>query len=748
MYYLYGTSYNCGFALFATSQPFCGFKSYASSDLVHWKDQGLLFDASLPLWQSRCAKDYRALGCYRPHVLYNQASTKYILWINDYSAPQNYRVLEATQPTGPFVEVALPSLALHTDGSPGQVNNGDEDLFVDDDGLAYIVYTNLNPHQIVVELLQPSYESGTGSYVVVANGPYEAPAMFKRNGLYYVTYGPQCAYCNGTATMYGQATTPLGTFKAVGTISPDSCGGQPTHIALLPNADNTSFTYLYQSDLWHNSSNEGLANYFWLPLSFNPDGTLQPLSCVSSFNINLGDGLAATQNPLPSDIDLDDGIANFRTLCDISADPYNQHTQRLQTFVPTHSGILAALNLTAFQYFPSAQQGLYIDIVSLTADYKPDKVLHSTFISDSQLGWSPRKAYVYPNIDVIADTSYGILLHATTTQGCYGVAYNDEGLYPQGIEAFSVDNGQTFVRDSNRVFKVETIIDYKFGLPFVANNSHNFTTYLSLQNIGTFTASVNLSYYYQTIDGSIQTSQASYSIPALGSKAIIPSISIGEQASAIISSTQPLNVLVPEVTPFGGSAYTASSKQLAPLLYAPIAENNEVFSTSLLIFNTANITTTVSVNFYNATDGSLLTKATQQLILAPEASVILNFLAYITGSTIQNLTNQTLIVTYQYYDVNGLAYGKPEDFTLGPFASQGVFQGDPKQGLDSNFYGTALVSSSVPNSIGVVTNVSSPVFSTLLSHLLASWGMLINEKPHPHKLRGGFFHISSLCNSK
>lgn len=41
-YYLYGTSYDCGFAWQATSSPFCGFKVYTSPDLVHWTDRGRL----------------------------------------------------------------------------------------------------------------------------------------------------------------------------------------------------------------------------------------------------------------------------------------------------------------------------------------------------------------------------------------------------------------------------------------------------------------------------------------------------------------------------------------------------------------------------------------------------------------------------------------------------------------------------------------------------------------------------------
>jgi hypothetical protein len=53
-YYLYGTSYDCGFEWNNKTAPFCGFKSYSSKDMTNWKDEGFLFDAKNPLWQSRC----------------------------------------------------------------------------------------------------------------------------------------------------------------------------------------------------------------------------------------------------------------------------------------------------------------------------------------------------------------------------------------------------------------------------------------------------------------------------------------------------------------------------------------------------------------------------------------------------------------------------------------------------------------------------------------------------------------------
>jgi hypothetical protein len=73
-FYRYGTSYGCGFR-WLTAGAFCGFKSYSSSDLVNWQDEGFLFDPNDALWQSRC--NGATSGCFRPRVIYNAAPAVY-----------------------------------------------------------------------------------------------------------------------------------------------------------------------------------------------------------------------------------------------------------------------------------------------------------------------------------------------------------------------------------------------------------------------------------------------------------------------------------------------------------------------------------------------------------------------------------------------------------------------------------------------------------------------------------------------
>jgi hypothetical protein len=79
-YYFYGTSYSCGFRWRTAdfTSPFCGFKSYSSTDLLTWEDEGFLFDAQTEYWQTMCAD---VAACFRPKVLKNPKSNEYIMWM-------------------------------------------------------------------------------------------------------------------------------------------------------------------------------------------------------------------------------------------------------------------------------------------------------------------------------------------------------------------------------------------------------------------------------------------------------------------------------------------------------------------------------------------------------------------------------------------------------------------------------------------------------------------------------------------
>jgi hypothetical protein len=296
-FYLYGTRYGCGFRWNDKRSPFCGFVSYSSTDLMHWHAEGALFDAATPYWQKRC--DGSTYGCFRPHVVFNARTQRYVLWINSYDVSVGYHVFTAKLPTGPFVEAPLPKLAVNR-GLPPGLNHGDHDVFVDRNGTAYLAYTDWRRKgDIVVEMLDDSYLSGTGHFRRVGLRSTEAPSMFRRGDTYYLTFSdPNCGYC-ATGTSYLRARSPMGPWVGKPTsseadrqhrglpVSEKSCGGQPADVAMLPGRDGPVF--LYQSDRWDNGNpSETHATHHWEPLRFDAEGEIQPLTCARGVDVELG----------------------------------------------------------------------------------------------------------------------------------------------------------------------------------------------------------------------------------------------------------------------------------------------------------------------------------------------------------------------------------------------------------------------------------------------------------------------------
>ncbi len=454
-YYLYGTSYDCGYKLQVVGTPFCGFKAYSSTDLVSWTDQGFLFDGTAPARQAGCAPP--RYGCYRPHVLYNDATQKYVLWVNGYDNASGYRVFTADTPTGLFIEQAEPDIA--NEGTAGTFVNGDMDIFKDTDGIAYIAYTNISgspAHSIKIQRLNNSYTSGIGAATTVVASGAEAPSLFKRGGTYYLVFGPTCPYCGGTSTQYKTATNPLGAWSAPTQVNSNSCGGQPSFVSQLPGANGD--IYLYGSDLWKaGNPNQALANYFWQPLSFS--GTaINAIPCSNAFTATLGDG-ARGMVKVVAGTDQSSGSAYFRTYCDIRS-----NWSRMQTFMPSRNGILDKISVTTFKN--NANGNLTVDIVPVDANATPNgPVLYSTAIAASAIGWSPREFTITPNIQVSANVRYGIAQRSpgTSNGGCYGMLYSDYRPYQRGVAAYLPDGG-TWTAEPSRSLRFRTAL--KISYPY------------------------------------------------------------------------------------------------------------------------------------------------------------------------------------------------------------------------------------------------------------------------------------------
>jgi hypothetical protein len=193
-FYWYGTAYGNTNGFTKANDYVC----YSSADLTCWTFEGRLLPA-------------KPEGVYyRPHVVYNATTKKYVLWYNWYPQLWNgqFGVATSDKPAGPFTIVND-----HVTVKQNALGVGDLGVFVDDDGKAYVSYNTIPNHKVSVELLNDDYTASTlqGSAFIAEH--CEAGSMFKRNGLYYLLTDYTCCFCTqGSGAQVFTAATPLGPY--------------------------------------------------------------------------------------------------------------------------------------------------------------------------------------------------------------------------------------------------------------------------------------------------------------------------------------------------------------------------------------------------------------------------------------------------------------------------------------------------------------------------------------------------------
>ncbi len=159
---------------------------------------------------------------FRPHVAYNPTTGKWVLWVRSLPVlgpglsqdPTLYLSAVSDSLDGPFA-IAQRNVSMY------YANSADENLFVDDDAVGYLVHTaRSGGRKIVVERLTSDYTQTSGNRSDgIGPGGTEAPAMFKRKGVYYVAMAHDCCFCNtGAATIVFSSTNALGPYVAAGTL--------------------------------------------------------------------------------------------------------------------------------------------------------------------------------------------------------------------------------------------------------------------------------------------------------------------------------------------------------------------------------------------------------------------------------------------------------------------------------------------------------------------------------------------------
>lgn len=285
-----------------------GVHCYSSRDLYNWTDEGIALAVEPEGSESEIEK-----GCIleRPKVIYNARTKKFVMWFHlepkgmgylgarsgvaiadkvtgPYSYlhsvrpnaghwPSNVQEIHKTRPVPPAdTKYTGGSLAVHVDSlnllgrdfEGGQMAR-DMTLFVDDDGRAYHIYSSEENSTLHIGLLNDDYTDHSGIYTRNFPGRFmEAPAMFKRDGKYYLMMSG-CTGWSPNAARSAVADSPMGEWRELG----NPCIGEGAELTfdsqstyIIPVMGKKG-EFIYMGDRWR-PRNAIDGRYIWLPVKF------------------------------------------------------------------------------------------------------------------------------------------------------------------------------------------------------------------------------------------------------------------------------------------------------------------------------------------------------------------------------------------------------------------------------------------------------------------------------------------------
>lgn len=293
-----------------TSNAMVGVTCYSSKNLTDWKNEGVALAVS-----DEQGSDIEK-GCIleRPKVIYNAKTRKFVMWFHLELKGLGYRaaragVAVADKVTGPYhflrsqrvnayryplnvtesEKAAMAKLQpkdyaewwtpkwrraiekglfLQRDLSTGQMAR-DQTVYVDDDGKAYHIFSSEDNLTLQIAELSEDYTFHTGRFVrVAAGGQNEAPAIFKKDGTYWMITSECTGWEPNKARMFS-ARDIMGPWKqhespCVGPKADLTFGGQSTYVLKV---EGRRDAFIFMADIWR-PKHPSDARYIWLPIDF------------------------------------------------------------------------------------------------------------------------------------------------------------------------------------------------------------------------------------------------------------------------------------------------------------------------------------------------------------------------------------------------------------------------------------------------------------------------------------------------
>jgi lysophospholipase L1-like esterase len=192
-------------------------------------------------------------------------------------------VAVADSPAGPFTALGPREVGTWSGYA------SDHNVFQDDDGKAYLVYTDhttaagrTGDYVIRIDSLTDDYLNSNKEGILAMPGMHEAPAMAKYKGKYIVAASGVDGW-GGSETSYATASSPMGPYSPPEVMSEKKTwGSQVTSLFHIRESD----TLVAMCDQWMTPDKTDLnkSRYFWIPVDVDAGKGTARMLCRDRWN--------------------------------------------------------------------------------------------------------------------------------------------------------------------------------------------------------------------------------------------------------------------------------------------------------------------------------------------------------------------------------------------------------------------------------------------------------------------------------
>ncbi|MFI8423863.1 RICIN domain-containing protein [Streptomyces sp. NPDC085479] len=254
--------------------------AYRSTDLKTWEFRHHVLTAS-------SHPELAGANIERPKVMYNASTGKFVMWMHKEGSATDYSEARAAVAVSDTVDG---DYTWRGSFRPLGHMSRDITTFVDTDGTGYMISAANENADLHVYRLTPDYTEIAAQVQKLWPGQWrEAPAMFKRNGVYFLLTSGATGWAPNQQK-YATATSVTGSWSGLSDIGDGTTYGSQTAY-VLPVQGTSGTSYLYMGDRWGNSMG-GMVNdsqYVWLPLKF-PTATTMTMEYSPQITVDTAAG--------------------------------------------------------------------------------------------------------------------------------------------------------------------------------------------------------------------------------------------------------------------------------------------------------------------------------------------------------------------------------------------------------------------------------------------------------------------------